>query len=96
MQLDRLESVKHPDLVKDDLVCEFCADLTVDPVQCQGKCRSVYCRKCATEWCQARRGDATCPKKCMKKWKFGLVPKRHVEMVCPFSKECLVSYAEDL
>lgn len=96
MQLDRQERVKHPDQVKEELICEFCADIAVDPVQCLGKCQSTYCRKCATEWCQARRADATCPKKCMKKWKFRLIPKRPMEMICPYSEECVVGYAEDL
>lgn len=71
-------------------------DICMDPIQCLGPCKSVCCRRCASEWCQNGRRVVGCPKKCSEPWQFQLIPHKKLEMECPYSTTCKIEYVEDL
>lgn len=96
MQKSRKDYVRYPDRIDESEICFFCMDLCIDPIRCMGPCKSVSCRKCASEWCKNGRSSVSCPKKCVDPWRFELLPRRRVEMECPYSADCRIEYAEDL
>jgi hypothetical protein len=93
MYLCRKDYAKDPDNVPEEMMCLFCMDVCVEPVMCAGTCKTIGCRRCVSEYFGAgKKGTVHCPKKCLDVWRYTIQPRKKLQFVCPYSKECIIEY----